>query len=310
MAVGEQVGTALGGRRRIQGRTSLHQRRALITCGCGYWFIRHVLILTVCMKVERTSRESLNQLEKWNQVFVLGLNKHTQTHTLMHTLFGPQTRAFYFGLLNLRTIPIKIKVYVYVSRAFVFKCLYSWVLSPVCAKSPQIPNATLNHGHFSSPPFITVHFLLSLPCLPVTAALFKRTSLHFKRQWLPLPIFQDSQTDVHVLSCQLPKYCIYPLAFTRTAPSTNSSTTSSCCENNILCIRQQPTQSYSLGKTYGVFYPGDPYTKCVYVCVSCMLPPVRSSLLNIHLNKVLVFSCTYHTTCFSVSSMDQYTLCK
>lgn len=60
------------------------------------------------------------------------------------------------------------------------------MLFSVCAKSPQILNATLKHGHFSSP-FITVHVLLSLPCLPVTGAPFKRTSLHFKRQRLPLP---------------------------------------------------------------------------------------------------------------------------
>lgn len=75
----------------------------------------------------------------------------------------------------------------YVSAAFVFKCVWRWVLSSDCAKSPQIPNAILKHGHFSSPPFITVHFLHSLPCLPVTGAPFKSTSLHFKRQWLPLP---------------------------------------------------------------------------------------------------------------------------
>lgn len=56
------------------------------------------------------------------------------------------------------------------------------MLSSVCAKSPQIPNATPKHGHFSSSPFITVHFLLLLPCLPVTGAPFKRTSLHFKRR--------------------------------------------------------------------------------------------------------------------------------
>lgn len=64
------------------------------------------------------------------------------------------------------------------------------MLSSVCAKSPQIPNATLKHGHFASSPFITVHFLLLLPCLPVTGAPFKRTSLHFKRQWLPLPFLR------------------------------------------------------------------------------------------------------------------------
>lgn len=58
--------------------------------------------------------------------------------------------------------------------------------SSVCAKSPQIPNATPKHGRCSSPPFISVHSLLLLPCLPVTGAPFKRTSLHFKRQRLPL----------------------------------------------------------------------------------------------------------------------------
>lgn len=60
------------------------------------------------------------------------------------------------------------------------------MLPSACAKSPQIPNATPKHGRCSSPPFISVHSLLLLACLPVTGAPFKRTSLHFKRRRLPL----------------------------------------------------------------------------------------------------------------------------
>lgn len=96
---------------------------------------------------------------------------------------------------NLRLVPIRIKVCVYVSGGFfVFKCVRCWVLSSDCAKSLQIAYATLKHGHFSSSPFISAHFLLPLPCLPVTGAPFKRTSLHFKRQRLPLPFLRLPHT--------------------------------------------------------------------------------------------------------------------
>lgn len=53
-------------------------------------------------------------------------------------------------------------------------------------KAPQKPNATPKHGRRSSSPFITARFLPLRPCLPVTGAPFKRTSLHFKSQQLPL----------------------------------------------------------------------------------------------------------------------------
>lgn len=81
------------------------------------------------------------------------------------------------------------------------------MLSWVCAKSPQIPNATPKHGRCSSPPFISVHSLLLLACLPVTGAPFKRTSLHFKRRRLPLQFgrLPRTRTRTQLSAARMPR---------------------------------------------------------------------------------------------------------
>lgn len=109
---------------------------------------RHIFILTVCMKAKRTSRASLDHLECWSQVFVLGLNKATPTHSYIPKLKRKKKEEGLFFLLwssqNLRVFsPKRIKACMYVSAAFVFlPCApLSAFLGPP-AKSPQIPNAT------------------------------------------------------------------------------------------------------------------------------------------------------------------------
>lgn len=67
------------------------------------------------------------------------------------------------------------------------------MLSSVCAKSPQIPNATLKHGHFSSP-FITVHFLLLLPLLTCDGCAFQTHLIAFQTPVTPTPV---SKTPTH-----------------------------------------------------------------------------------------------------------------
>lgn len=59
---------------------------------------------------------------------------------------------------------------------------------------------------------------------------------------------QGSHISLHARSCQLSKYFISLWPPLPPPSQTNSSTTSGCWENNILCIPQQPTHSKRLTK--------------------------------------------------------------
>lgn len=90
----------------------------------------------------------------------------------------------------------------YVSRAFVFKCVPCWVLSSVCAKSPQIPNATLRHGHLSSSPFIA-YTSCSLYHAYLWQELLSKAPHCISNASDSLSHFQSSHSDVHART-QLP----------------------------------------------------------------------------------------------------------
>lgn len=110
--------------------------------------------------------------------------------------------------------------------------------------------------------------LLALaPLLTCDRSAFQTHLIAFQTPVTPTPV---SKTPTHkythaAVSCP---NIVYPLAFSPTPSWTNSSTTSSCWENNILCMPQQPTHRYSLWKTYRTYFPANVCVLVVHVSLS------------------------------------------
>lgn len=105
---------------------------------------------------------------------------------------------------------------------------------------------------------------------------FQKHLIAFQTPVTPTPVSKTpTQTYAHAaVSCP---NTVYPLAFPPTPSWTNSSTTSSCWENNILCMPQQPTHRHSLWKTYRAYFAANICVSVVrvsvcahvYLCAAC-----------------------------------------
>lgn len=170
------------------------------------------------MKAARTSRASLNHLERWNQVFVLGSNK-----AWTHRLGFPKNQgckkkktkkeeriAFYFG---------PPKIWGLFPKGSKCACMFQWLLYlSVCSVEcfPQSVQKALRYQmppqSMGTSPLLLLSPYTSCSCYPAYLwqellskaphCISNASDSHFS--------IQGSHIDVQARSCQLSKYCRSP----------------------------------------------------------------------------------------------------